>query len=127
MATLAHLLIASAVLCMPPPPPDNIPPEVIAAAKARFETQTAQEQVASRTSVSACATCHKEFDPYGLVLENYDTLGRWRDNDPDLAGMLQGELGGQGQSWNTWYAAYLNSLPTGNRVPASGYYARGAY
>ena len=73
--------IASAVLCMPPPPPDDIPAEVIKKAAEAFDTQTAQEQVASRAKIGLCNSCHKNFDPYGLVLENFDTLGRWRDKD----------------------------------------------
>ncbi len=79
--------IAAAVLCMPPPSPPDTIMGAITAAKAAFDTQTGQQQVASRNAIPLCASCHINFDPYGLVLENYDTLGRWRDTDPDLAGM----------------------------------------
>jgi hypothetical protein len=26
-----------------------------------------------------CASCHAKLDPYGLALENYDAIGKWRD------------------------------------------------
>jgi hypothetical protein len=28
-----------------------------------------------------CAGCHKVMDPIGFALENFDAVGRWRDND----------------------------------------------
>jgi len=29
----------------------------------------------------SCASCHANIDPLGFVLENYDGVGRWRDED----------------------------------------------
>ena len=26
-----------------------------------------------------CASCHAKLDPYGLALENYDAIGKWRE------------------------------------------------
>src|SRR5690606_35943618 len=67
---------------------------------------TTRERFAQHTADAACATCHKLFDPIGLGLENYDELGRFRDNengleldvsgaivrprDPTLAGEFEG-------------------------------------
>jgi len=38
--------------------------------------------------------CHKNMDPAGLSMENYDAIGRWRDDDGgaaiDAAGSLPG-------------------------------------
>ena len=28
-----------------------------------------------------CAACHARMDPIGFALENYDGVGRWRDED----------------------------------------------
>jgi hypothetical protein len=62
-------------------------------------TQTPQEQVAFRAARAACASCHASFDPYGLVLESYDVVGRHRTVD-DLGRPIDGhetlppELGG---------------------------------
>jgi hypothetical protein len=29
----------------------------------------------------ACAGCHAKMDPIGFALENFDAVGRWRDDD----------------------------------------------
>jgi len=91
--------IASTILCLPPqPPPDGISSQV-AAAKAAFESETSQQQVAFRAMQPLCNSCHGQFDAYGLLLENYDTLGRWRTADdtgapPDSHATLPDILGG---------------------------------
>lgn len=41
-------------------------------------SQTAQQQVAYRASMPACASCHVHFDPYGVALDSYDVIGRFR-------------------------------------------------
>jgi hypothetical protein len=43
--------------------------------------QTGQQQVAARAAQSTCNGCHAQFDPYGLALENYDSIGRYRTTD----------------------------------------------
>jgi hypothetical protein len=42
-----------------------------------------------------CANCHKVLDPIGFGLENFDAIGRWRDQD-DTGGAIDaaGELPG---------------------------------
>jgi hypothetical protein len=45
---------------------------------------------------AVCASCHKVLDPIGFGLENFDAIGRWRDQDDtggaiDAAGELPGE------------------------------------
>ena len=54
-----------------------------------LDTQTAQEQVAFRAAAPACGTCHASFDPYGLVLDWYDVVGRYRTRD-DLGKPVDG-------------------------------------
>jgi hypothetical protein len=61
----------------PPEPPPNVPtlPENSAeklSMRARMERHRADP---------ACAGCHQLMDPIGLVLERYDGIGRWRDED----------------------------------------------
>ena len=46
-----------------------------------LELQTAQEQVAYRAARPQCTECHMHFDPYGMALDRYDTLGRLRTVD----------------------------------------------
>jgi Protein of unknown function (DUF1592)/Protein of unknown function (DUF1588)/Protein of unknown function (DUF1587)/Protein of unknown function (DUF1585)/Protein of unknown function (DUF1595)/Planctomycete cytochrome C len=61
-----------------PPPPDvdtdlsqpkGAPPKTL---RARLE---------SHRSKPGCNQCHGVIDPIGLAMENYDTIGRWRDTD----------------------------------------------
>ncbi|HEU0122600.1 MAG TPA: DUF1592 domain-containing protein [Bryobacteraceae bacterium] len=62
----------------PPPPPPNVPqlPEHKDAAP-----QTLRERLTQHRANPVCATCHNRIDPLGFGLENYDVLGRWRDED----------------------------------------------
>src|SRR5262245_34812240 len=60
-----------------PSPPPNVPtlPENTAeklSMRARMERHRADP---------VCASCHQLMDPIGLVLEHYDGIGRWRDED----------------------------------------------
>jgi hypothetical protein len=55
--------------------------ELLRQAATGLDTQTAQEQVAFRASKPQCAGCHASFDPYGLVLDWYDVVGRYRTVD----------------------------------------------
>ncbi|MBS1830758.1 MAG: DUF1588 domain-containing protein [Acidobacteria bacterium] len=59
----------------PPPPPSDVPaltPDIGGAT-------TPRELLAAHTKEPRCASCHTMIDPFGLVLENYDPVGRWRD------------------------------------------------
>ena len=46
-----------------------------------------RERLAEHRANAACATCHNMMDPVGLALENYDVLGRWRDEATVLGAM----------------------------------------
>jgi hypothetical protein len=64
----------------PPPPPPDIPP--LDDAKVGGVTpKTVREQLAAHRENKACAACHAHFDPIGVVLENYDLIGRWRTQE----------------------------------------------
>jgi hypothetical protein len=62
----------------PPPPPANVPPLEDANTENGFRA-TVREQLEAHRADPACAACHAHFDPIGIVLENYDLIGRWRD------------------------------------------------
>ncbi|MEM6655904.1 MAG: DUF1585 domain-containing protein, partial [Planctomycetota bacterium] len=54
------------------------------------------ERLARHRDDPSCASCHRQMDPIGLAMENFDGIGRWRDADPhghaiDPAGELNGE------------------------------------
>jgi hypothetical protein len=75
----------------PKPPPPNagdLPPvsRTIPTVRLRLE---------QHRNNASCASCHARIDPFGLALENYDTIGSWRertngDKSPpvDVSGML---------------------------------------
>ncbi len=59
-----------------PPPPPNVPalnPETPG-----FEKLTLKEQLELHRDKPSCADCHRTIDPYGVVFENYDAVGRFR-------------------------------------------------
>jgi hypothetical protein len=62
----------------PPPPPKNVP----ALTPDTRGSKSPRELLAAHTRDSACAVCHHRIDPVGLVLENYDPVGRWRTQWP---------------------------------------------
>jgi hypothetical protein len=47
-------------------------------------TGTPQQKAVKRDALPACGVCHAAFDPFGIVTENYDPIGRYRTVDPDL-------------------------------------------
>ncbi len=62
----------------PPPPPPDVPPlDSVADGKKR----SLREMLELHRSKPDCAGCHAKIDPLGFSLENYDALGRWRDED----------------------------------------------
>ncbi len=66
---------------VPPPPPDV--PALAEAAKGSPKKLTVREMLAMHRANQACAACHNLMDPYGLALENFDWMGRWRENEID--------------------------------------------
>eukprot|EP00913_Durusdinium_trenchii_P028505 g26733.t1 len=69
--------VLNRILGTPPaPPPDNvsaIDPDIRGAT-------TIREQLAKHRSVPSCAVCHRDIDPPGFALENFDVIGGWRDH-----------------------------------------------
>jgi hypothetical protein len=64
----------------PPSPPPDIPP-LDAATVGGVTPKTIREQLAAHRENKSCAACHAHFDPFGVVLENYDLIGRWRTKE----------------------------------------------
>ncbi len=64
----------------PPPPPPGI--EGLEDVARRHDRQLSiREQMELHRADPSCAVCHKQMDAMGLALENFDAVGRWRDND----------------------------------------------
>ena len=61
----------------PPPPPPNVPP--LDEAEVAHQPASLREQLELHRTNPTCASCHDAMDPLGFGLENYDVLGRWRE------------------------------------------------
>jgi hypothetical protein len=72
--------VTAAFFCIKLEPPGDELKGAVDAARGTQATTTAQEQAASRNN-QVCGTCHSQIDPYGLVLDYYDNLGRYRTVD----------------------------------------------
>ena len=77
-----------------PPAPANVP-----ALEKQDQKTVANMTLRQRTELHllnpTCANCHKVLDPIGFGLENFDAIGRWREQDDsggaiDAAGELPG-------------------------------------
>jgi hypothetical protein len=66
------------LLCQPIPDP---PPNALDENPPFTPTTTAREWSALRMAKPVCGSCHKIMDPMGYGLENFDAIGKWRDND----------------------------------------------
>ncbi len=73
--------VASVIFNDPPePPPDNVPDLNADDKTLKDEGLTVREKLKQHSSDSECSGCHQKIDPLGFALENFDLLGRWRDN-----------------------------------------------
>jgi len=64
----------------PPPPPPNVPSLQTEASGSGEELSLRQAMVLHRAN-PACASCHARMDPIGFAMENFDAIGRWRDQE----------------------------------------------
>ena len=73
--------VASVIFNDPPePPPDTVPDLKADDKTLEREGLTVRQKLQQHSSDPQCAGCHQKIDPLGFALENYDLLGRWRDN-----------------------------------------------
>ncbi|MEL6108982.1 MAG: DUF1592 domain-containing protein, partial [Planctomycetota bacterium] len=60
----------------PPPPPPNageVEPNL------RGQKLTVRERLSKHREQTTCNHCHRRIDPYGLAMENFNTIGLWRE------------------------------------------------
>ncbi len=64
----------------PPPPP---PPDVPSLPRPEKDQKpvSLRRQMEQHRAQPACAACHAAMDPLGFALENYDPVGKWRDEE----------------------------------------------
>ena len=64
-----------------PPPPPNVPALEDSKPKDASHVPTLRETLAIHREDAMCASCHNRMDPPGLALENFNALGKWRDQE----------------------------------------------
>jgi hypothetical protein len=74
-------LLLNLMCTHPPDPPANVPElEEETGGEAPTNVRDALEQ---HRNNPACSSCHNLFDPFGLALEEYDGIGKFRTSYPD--------------------------------------------
>jgi hypothetical protein len=76
----------------PPPPLPNVPALEESSVAANLPIR---QRLSAHRKSPVCATCHQTIDPVGFALENFDAVGRWRDQEgdsgpADVSGALPG-------------------------------------
>lgn len=66
------------LLADPPPPPPPAVPQ-IDLADPEIAKMTLKERIENHRNHAACKSCHVKIDPWGIAFENYDAMGKWRD------------------------------------------------
>jgi cytochrome c5 len=84
--------VLSNIVGAPPPPPLPNVPALDGNVPANLPIR---ERMAAHRSNPVCANCHRTIDPVGFALENFDAVGRWREQEADsgpidAAGALPG-------------------------------------
>jgi mono/diheme cytochrome c family protein len=78
--------VLSTFLDTPPPPaPPNVPTLDESNKAAPTVPKTVRAQLELHRSNAVCAGCHRVIDPPGFALENFDSVGKWRDTGADGA------------------------------------------
>lgn len=95
------VFILDNILGTPPaPPPPNIPALEDVASEEELAKMTLRQTLELHRADPLCASCHKSMDPLGLALENFNSMGQWRDHDRGEAINPSGKLV-TGESFDT--------------------------
>jgi hypothetical protein len=71
----------------PPPPPANVPPLEESEHTARM---TMRQRMELHRANPTCAGCHARMDPIGFALDNFDAIGKWRNDESVMSWDLDG-------------------------------------
>lgn len=72
--TRGHWILDELLGTPPPPPPEEVP----ALVPDLNGVDSPRDQLVRHRKDPACFECHKQMDPLGLALENFDVIGRYR-------------------------------------------------
>jgi hypothetical protein len=70
--------IISNLLNTPPLPPPAVVPDLEESAL-KDKPSTVREQLERHRANPTCGSCHRNIDPVGFALENFDAVGQWRN------------------------------------------------
>jgi hypothetical protein len=82
----------------PPPPPPNVPE--LERTRAAAPNLSLREQLVQHRVNPTCVSCHRTMDAIGFGLENFDGIGKWRDQDQGRPIDASGDLPG-GKAFKT--------------------------
>jgi hypothetical protein len=72
--------ILTNLLGVPPqPPPPNVPP--LQDSSADGKVLSLRERMEQHRANPVCAGCHRQMDPIGFAMENFDGVGHWRTTE----------------------------------------------
>ena len=60
----------------PAPPPPDVPD--LDPSRPNLAKLSLKQQLEVHRKKEACNNCHRQIDPWGVVFENFDAVGRWR-------------------------------------------------
>jgi hypothetical protein len=90
----------------PAPPPPNVPE--LDAENSDFAKLSIRKQLEIHLKDPSCASCHQDIDPWGIALENFDAIGRWRDE------IRRADAGKK--SFTTLPVDHQTQLPDGSKI-----------
>ncbi len=116
--TLRGKFIREVLLCQNlPSPPAGLNTAIPEASE---DLRTMRERVAQHLEDPSCASCHQVMDPIGLGLENFDGVGRWREEENgvviDPSGQLDQETFADAWELGGTLAAHEDFGPCVNRT-----------
>ena len=84
--------IISNLMNTPPLPPPAVVPDLEESAT-KDKPSTVRQQLERHRANAVCGSCHRNIDPVGFALENFDAVGQWRTSTKeglpiDAAGVL---------------------------------------
>jgi hypothetical protein len=90
--TLRGKWILDVIFGTPPPPPPPDAGQLDESKGKGKDPKSFRELMALHAKQASCAGCHNKMDPLGFGLDNFDAVGRWRDDEGgrplDVSGVL---------------------------------------